>query len=327
MYQKIKFFGLILFGSISLCSNAQIGVGTAKIYGGSQMTNSIDNCLNNIIAHQNSDSRIEISVKTLANLKPDYYKAIFEVSQSGKSSQEVNDHLANRVEKALRNCHSVKDLQTHIDMISLVPKYAFAAEKKLFSKDLFFEIPNGFELKKNLHLQFSDSKDLNKIINAMAEVGIYNLIKITAHSNILTETKARLIKEAHAVYRTKYANYKLIKGEEINNYKKNISDGLMIYSPLDNYISYQASSNRVLKGSYLTSKVKSMEKSQTTYFNEIPNENFDFVLNSDYLIPPIQMVYQMNIILYKPNKKSKETPKNNYFVVGQNGNIQKLNIQ
>jgi len=62
------------------------------------------------------------------------------------------------------------------------------------------------------------------------------------------------------------------------------------------------------------------------FFNALSEDDFDVVIRSEYLIPPIQVVYQVNLNLYK-EQKPKVQPKNKYFVIGENGDVKPFLVQ
>ena len=103
---------------------------------------------NNIELYVPSNSNLTIVVKGLANLTADNYVAIFSVAQVGKTTEEVNNLIDNRINQALTNLKAKQGLEIFVDMISFVPVYEYEVEKKLFSKKTYNEIPKGFELKK-----------------------------------------------------------------------------------------------------------------------------------------------------------------------------------
>lgn len=104
-----------------------------------------------------------ISVKGLANVKAEQYVAIFSVTQTGESAEEVNKMMDQRINTALDRIRLNKSTGIYVDMISFVPVYQYHVEKKTFSKKTYNEVPAGFELKKNIHLKFTDPSQLNDL--------------------------------------------------------------------------------------------------------------------------------------------------------------------
>ena len=84
-----------------------------------------------------SNGDIVVSVKGLANIKADAYTAIFSVTQTGKTTKEVNELIDQRITQSLNAIKLKKGVETFIDMISFVPMYEYEAEKKLFNRKTY----------------------------------------------------------------------------------------------------------------------------------------------------------------------------------------------
>ena len=106
------------------------------------------------VAHQPSPN-VNFTVEVLMNAPATTYTAVFNVSQVGASSEEANtliDARINKVKNGLLALGLPKE-SIHVDMISFVPVYEIEVEKKLFSKT-YNEVPKGFEIQKNIHVDF-----------------------------------------------------------------------------------------------------------------------------------------------------------------------------
>ena len=90
-----------------------------------------------------------VTVKGMANVKADSYVAIFSVTQTAKTAQEVNALMDTRINQAVEQIRKRPNTEVLVDMISFVPQYEYEADKKIFSKT-YNEVPVGFELKKNI---------------------------------------------------------------------------------------------------------------------------------------------------------------------------------
>lgn len=314
---------LTTFILLSQFAIPQVGIGTAAIYGDVGILDTDQ--INHIVKKGHLDNQITFSIKGLANVTPDYYKVIFEISQIGETVESVNRKLQIRIDSILNKTNKLNSISHHLDMISMVPRYNLNSEKKIFSKVTFNEVPEGFEIKKNIHFKFKNPNDIHKIVNYLAQSEVYNIIKISAHSNKISETKSELIKEVKACLETKLIDYKFFSGEDLNTYTRQIADGFKVVYPIDNYKTYQASSNANLNREYSSYKVEHIQKSKTSFFNSISPKTFDIVLNPDFIIPPIQVMYQIDLNLHKKQKPITQT-KFKYFVIGQNGETKQIQI-
>ena len=105
---------------------------------------------------------IEISINALSNQRADSYTAIFNVIQVGKTADETNDLINQRLEAmqtALRQM-GIPEEDIYVDMVNFLPKYAYDVSKKIFSKKSYTEIPVGFEMQKNIHVRYRDPAQL-----------------------------------------------------------------------------------------------------------------------------------------------------------------------
>ena len=97
------------------------------------------------------------------------YVAIFSVTQYGRTASETDSLLNLRLQAASTALRAlgVPPQDTHVDIISLVPTYAVKLEQKKFSRTAN-EIPTGFELKKNLHVIYTDDALLDRMVTSLA---------------------------------------------------------------------------------------------------------------------------------------------------------------
>lgn len=268
------------------------------------------------------NSNLSVTVKGLANLTADSYVAIFSVTQVGKTTEEVNQLMDNRINEALAALKSKQGIESFIDMISFVPVYEYEVEKKVFSKKTYNEVPKGFELKKNIHIKYKDPNLLNEIIAILSKVEIFDLVRVDYFSEKIEKIKLDLISKAKILLLDKIKNYKQIMGANIDSSAKKLVDGFKIVYPVEMYRSYQAFSSSTLnlkKSAY----VNPADKSTTLYYQPVINKEFDFVINSAILEPVIQVMYEIKLEFNQElTAKEKE-----YLLIAPNGEIKKLEIK
>ena len=269
-----------------------------------------------------SNNTLTIVVKGLANLTADNYVAIFSVTQAGKTTEEVNTLIDNRINLALNNLKSKPGLETYVDMISFVPVYEYEVEKKIFSKKTYNEIPKGFEVKKNIHIKYKDPNLLNDIIASLSNAEIYDLVRVDYFSDKIENTKTELVNKSKLLLQEKLKNYKQFLGNKIDSTEKKLTDGFRIVYPVEMYKSYQAysSSELNLKKS---ATINQVEKSTTLYYQPIINKEFDFVINSTILEPVIQVLYEVKLEIDRA-KEIKTTGSKEYFIISPNGEVKKI---
>lgn len=271
-----------------------------------------------------SNDGIVASVKGLANVKADSYTAIFSTTQTGKTTKEVNELLDQRITQALNEIKLKKGVETFVDMISFVPVYEYEAEKKVFSRKTYNEVPIGFELKKNIHIKFSDPNQLNEFISILSNNEIYDLVRVDYFSNALETIKKEMMAKARLLIQEKIKNYETLLGETFTNAEKRIADDFIVNLPVEMYRSYEAynSSSLNLKRN---SNINQATKSTTLYYQPVFGKEFDFILNPSVLEPVIQVQYEVKIVI---NREKKQTVKGDkeFILVTPNGDLKTLNI-
>lgn len=278
----------------------------------------------NINVNNPSTNEIFINVKGMANVKADQYVAIFSLTQVGETAEEVNEMIDKRLNSSVSQIKLLKGTETHIDMISFVPVYNYEVEKKIFSKKSYNEVPKGFELKKNLHVKFSDPSQLNEVIRILSKNEIYDLVRVDYFAGNLEAVKKELMTKAKTALQEKIKNYEVMLGETFTNAIKSISDGYKIVLPIEMYKSYEAynSSSLTLTRS---ANVNQANKSTTMFYQPILDKEFDFVINPTILEPVIQVMYEVKMVINKEKKQDSKDTKS-YILITPNGEMRDLNI-
>lgn len=277
----------------------------------------------NIESNFSREADLIVVVKGLANVKADNYVAIFSLHQTGKTAKEVNELLNKRIDKIMSAISGEPSVKGFVDMISFVPIYEYEVEKKLFSRNTYNEIPAGFELRKNLHIQFKKPNVLNKLITICSESEVYDLVRVDYFSDKLSEIKTQLMNKAKAILKSKIATYQEILGKDFTDFEKQITDTYKVIYPIEAYENYKAylssSLNLNKKGN-----VNQAEKSTTQYYQPVIDKEFDFVINPTILEPVIQVMYE---IKYKIDEKEEIPTKNNekqYILITPNGDLKPI---
>ncbi|OXA72482.1 SIMPL domain-containing protein [Flavobacterium aquidurense] len=312
-----KLFFTFLTLSFSTCIMAQVSGNVNYRDQQSYNNNAID-------INFPSDNTIVVSVKGLANIKADAYTAIFSITQNGKTTKEVNELMDQRITPSLTEIKLKKSAETFVDMISFVPVYEYEAEKKVFNRKTYNEIPAGFELKKNIHIKFTDPNQLNEFIAILSNYEIYDLVRVDYFSTTLETIKKEMMTKAKLLIQEKLKNYQELLGETFINAEKKITDGFIINLPVEMYKSYEVynSSSLNLKKA---ANINQVNKSVTLYYQPVFNKDFDFVINSTVSEPVIQIQYEIKIAI---NREKKPVSKNDkeFILVTPNGDLKTLNM-
>jgi hypothetical protein len=269
-----------------------------------------------------------ITVKGLANVKAEQYVAIFSITQIGESAEEVNELMDKRITTSLAQIKLNKAVETYVDMISFVPVYQYNVEKKMFSKKTYNEVPAGFELKKNLHIKFTNPSQLNDFISILSKNEIYDLVRVDYFSSTIENIRKELMNKAKLALQEKVKNFETILGETFTTATKNISDGYRTVLPTEMYKSYEAYNNSSLALNKMTN-VNQVNKATTSYYQPILDKEFDFVINPVIHEPVIQVMYEIKLTINREKEKEKKTEAkeiNNYILVTPNGEVKNLNL-
>jgi predicted secreted protein len=269
-----------------------------------------------------------ITVKGLANVKAEQYVAIFSITQIGESAEEVNELMDKRINTSLAQIKLNKTVETYVDMISFVPVYQYNVEKKMFSKKTYNEVPAGFELKKNLHIKFTNPSQLNDFISILSKNEIHDLVRVDYFSNTIESIRKELMNKAKLALQEKVKNFETILGESFTTATKNISDGYRTALPTEMYKSYEAYNSSSLALNKMTN-VNQVNKATTSYYQPILDKEFDFVINPVIHEPVIQVMYEIKLTINREKEKEKKTEAkeiNNYILVTPNGEVKNLNL-
>ena len=255
-----------------------------------------------------NSSDLYITVKGMSNIKADYYVAIFNITQAGKTAEEVNKLIDERIGLVTEEIKGKSEVSYYIDMLSFVPMYEYDVVKKLFSKKTYNEIPIGFEVKKNLHIRYQDPNYLNDIIAICSKSEIYDLIRVDLFSDSLEQKKRELIERAKKMLNQKLQDKKEILEIELSEYTRQMSDGYKVVYPIEVYSAYQAYMDNSIKVSS-SAKINTATKATTYYYKPIMDKEFDFVMNPIIFEPVIQIMYEVKLRLIKKPKPVKPKAK------------------
>jgi uncharacterized protein YggE len=275
------------------------------------------------------DRTVVLEVNALYNQKASSYTVILNMKQFGKTAEETdrlfNDRYAAFV-SAISN-EGIKKEDIYLDMISFVPVYEFVEEKRFFSRSTYNEIPKGFEIQQNIHISYKDSKVLSKIISAAARNEMYDIVKVDyfvdKNEDIYFELRKRAID---------YINKEIVQfeslGIELDAAYRLIAEEEKSSFPTDRYSSYSSFSSQSLDGT-TKGKVKTSEKSVSSYYDKIPYDKFEIVINPNILEPVVQYMYNLKVkFRLKAQEPSIKIEREKEFVwLSPSGELKVIEIQ
>jgi len=304
---------------ISRQNIATSSYGNAQVYGPQQSTNPRRNV--------NPSSSITIDVHALYNAKATSYTAIFNISQIGPTAEETHNLVNERIDNVRKTllAEGIKKEDIAIDVISFVPVYEIEVQKKLFSTK-YNEVPKGFELQQNIHIQFKKTQQFEKILAACAANEIYNLVKVDYFIENIRKVYKELQKSLLSLIKEEKEYYKLL-GFDLSNYNAVMADDKYCYFPKDFYKSYQAFNSVSFEALKKKKGVTKAKKQTSYYYQPISTENYDIVLNAAILEPVVQVGMQIKLVYSPKPKEQKQPPKtkikteHKYYVISPDGKI------
>lgn len=247
---------------------------------------------------------IEMTVNALSNQPADSYNALFSVFQSGKTAKEVNEAMNQRltaVKSGLAKL-GIKPEDIYIDMVNFLPTYAFNSEKKIFSKKTLTEVPTGFNLQKNIHVRYRTAELLDDIITVAAEEEIYDIIKVdyavSEPQNVYKELREMTFAYLNDIKELYSAN-----DIALDTARQHVAESAWVVYPGDRYESYSAhASQKLSKQEMENALVSKVDKPQLRFYQAIPANDYDLVINPDVLEPAAQFSYSLKVrfTLYPP---------------------------
>lgn len=270
-----------------------------------------------------------ITLKTMYNLRPDAFVAVFSLSQEGEIETEVTSLMDGRIAQIREGISKInKSITLKTDIISFVPVYEKVLEKKTFAKRTYIEKPVGFELKKNIIILFKSSKDLDAIFTICAANQVYDFVRVDFVSTQLSKARSALRKSSDSLLKIQIKRHESLMDINMDDYNKSFTEGFRVVYPAEKYLNYSAFGGT----SYFLKKynMRSVRKKLTKHYMPILDTEFDLVFNPIVDEPVIQVLYHFN---YSYNKKPKViTPKpqtiikkqKEFFWITPTGEVRKL---
>lgn len=248
-----------------------------------------------------NDTVVYIDVKALMNVKADSYIMILGLSQISENLETCFDLTDQRIAAFLAEA-GISEENVYVDFISQTPIFAREKEKKIFSKK-FVEVPKGFEIKKNIHIKYTDRKDADKYLKLAAKNEIYDIIRVdyivNDHKAVYTQLRTECVNLLNSYLAdfakmgyTFEADYKSL--EETNSCTYPIS----CYA---SFSSYMPSNYQPLIGTSTDITLVNPNENINIFYNKLPYNSYDIIINGDLVEPSVQFsqYLKLKIVLKK----------------------------
>lgn len=241
------------------------------------------------------DSSITIKANVMMNVKASHYVAMLGLSQTGEGAEVCNSLMKQRIDGLVERLMllGIKKSDINIDFISQVPVYEYEVEKKLFSKT-YQEVPSGIYLNKNIHIAYKNTDLFEQILAEAAKFDIYDLIKVDY-----------VVEDMEAVYDSLRNNAIHLINKKVQSFKKlglNFSSRFQIaaedyasYYPPSSYRSYRAFSSSSVQSVKKNTSINQVSKPETSFYEHLPYQKFDLVINPQIIEPAVQFTYALKI--------------------------------
>lgn len=269
--------------------------------------------------------------RALSNVQAKSYLAIFNLTQLGGTAAEANQILKERFDAfaATAKDLGIPEGDIYLDLVSSVPKFEYEVEKKLFSKK-FNEVPKGIQIQANIHIKYTDRDILDELVAAAANSEIYDLAKVEYFVEGTNKRYRELREAAIEEMKVKIESFKQM-GIVLDTVSRIVADAQAVIYPHSRYAQYTAFCSTSLDAIKSQRNVTKVEKQVSRFFNKLPYEPFDIILNPEFTDPPVQFTYHLKVkfTLKQPAPKTitvKEKEKEILWLTPQ-GTVQKIKVE
>ena len=293
----------VLFTFFSLSSFGQNKGNAIVADGGNAYENGYQNAYQNLMPRTMTqflnDTIMMVTVTGLYNVKADNYTSTFALTQYGSTVDSASLFITGRIKRFTDQLKKlgIKTADISIDEISQVPVYEYSVEKKLFSST-YNEIPTGYEIKKNIIIGFSDPNLMDDIMTAAAKSEIYDIVKVDYNVDNISSKYSQLRKDCLKQIKEKVEDFSAM-GLKFQPLQQTFTESSGAHYPLERYAKYEAFNNSAVEivNAKLdkNAKVNTVAKSTTYYYDKVPYNQFDVVINSNMIEPSVQFTYSVSI--------------------------------
>ncbi len=237
---------------------------------------------------------IFLDASVLMNVKADEYVATFGVTEEAETVEACQA----KMEATLAR------FRESIGKLGVPPEAIFVdftAQTKLYKfkvdGDVAREQIDGFELKKAVSVRFRDKTMVDRLLAAASREKIYDLIKVEYVVEDLAAVQDRLAEAASEVLRAKAARHQRLLGIKLRAVPQIYVERASVYQPSDMYDSYVASESGAVAdaGEHGKTRVESLRKTRTFYYNPLGPDGFDRVIAPVILEPVVQFTLYLKL--------------------------------
>lgn len=271
-----------------------------------------------------ADNSILVDINAIMNVQADSYVAVFNVSQTAPSIEQVQQLTESRIQAVQQELQALNGIQkVFVDMLSLVPVYEVEVEKKIFSKNTYDELPAGFELQKNIHIRYQDPDVLDQLVLICGRQEIYDLVKVDYYVEGFQDYYDTLRTACHKFLDQRLQEYRE-RGIQVDSSRALITENSDYSQPVERYQDYSAFITNSFQGKDAGRVVQRQRKKVTQYYQPITYKGYDIVIHPEIVQPVLQFSFNLKAKYFSPQPNR---PKKEVYILTTDGNLKRVELE
>lgn len=242
-----------------------------------------------------TDSTFLIEAKVLKNVKPDFYIAVFGLTEQAKSVSESNSQLNKRIENFIKNLKKsgIKEADIYTDIISQYRLY----DLKETNQSYYDEYLKGFLLSKNVIVKYRKPEQIEEMLLHAAKDSIFDLVKVDYMVEDVSKVYDELYAAASEVIKKKRGLYLNLTEAKLKPNAQIYGEDFATYYPSDMYKNYQVSGESYFDNyDWRNSRtIKRTHRPKTFYFDKPDYSGYDKIINPAVLEPQIAFTLMLQV--------------------------------
>jgi len=242
-----------------------------------------------------TDSTFLIEAKVLKNVKPDFYIAVFGLTEQARSVSESNTQINKRIGNFMRNLKKsgIKDADIYTDIISQYRVY----DLKETDRSYYDEYLKGFLLSKNVIVKYRKPEQIEEMLLHAAKDSIFDLVKVDYMVEDVSKVYEELYAAASEVIKKKRGLYLNLTDAKLKPAAQIYGEDFATFYPADRYKNYQVSGESFFENSDWRSPrtIKRMNRPKTFYFDKPDYSGFDKIISPAVLEPQIAFTLTLQV--------------------------------
>jgi uncharacterized protein YggE len=241
------------------------------------------------------DTAMVVEAAVLLNEKATTYVLVMGIAQEGKTVPEANTQINKRVESFTNDLKAlgISSQDFYVDLITQNRIYNYELQA---NNTVAMEKLAGFEIKKNISIQFKEKEMIDKILLVAAKYDIFDLIKVDYLRTDNEKIRNTLFEETTKLIEHKKQQYLQLSKVELLPQCSVVAEIMEIKQPANSYKSYTAYEAASVND-YYDNRLRKIDarKMTTFYFATDPYNLFDKIINPIITEPVIQYSLRLKV--------------------------------